>query len=85
MAEMGTEPDPEPDSDSKIWKLTGTGARFGVLTFRAGSVFRVNFLTPPISAARVLANESANSFSWQSILNDQGRIRSLEQRECVGT
>jgi len=37
MAEMDTEPDPE----SKIWKLTGSG--FGVLVFRAECGFEVNF------------------------------------------
>jgi len=37
MAEMGTEPD--PDSESKIWRLTG----FRVLVFGAGSGFEVNF------------------------------------------
>jgi len=35
MAEMGTEPDPE----TKIWRLTGSG--FGVLIL--GSGFEVNF------------------------------------------
>jgi len=25
MAEMGTDPDLEPDSESKIWRLTGSG------------------------------------------------------------
>jgi len=31
MAEMGTEPDPEPDSQSKIWRLTESGIGIGVL------------------------------------------------------
>jgi len=26
MAEMGIEPDPDADSESKIWRLIGTGA-----------------------------------------------------------
>jgi len=37
MAEMGT----EPDSESKIWRLTEPG--FGVLVFGTGSSFGVNF------------------------------------------
>jgi len=37
MAEMGT----EPDSESKIWRLTGSGVGFGILVF--GSGFGVNF------------------------------------------
>jgi len=39
MVEMGREPD--PDSDSKIWRLTGAG--FGVLVLGTESGFRVNF------------------------------------------
>jgi len=39
MAELDTEPD--PDSESQIWRLTGFGAGFGFLVF--GSGFRVNF------------------------------------------
>jgi len=42
---MGTEA--EPDSESKIWRLTG--AECEVLVFGVGSSFGVNFLTPPIS------------------------------------
>jgi len=37
MAEMGT----EPESESKIWRLTGAG--FGVLVFGARAGFGVNF------------------------------------------
>jgi len=39
MAEMGTEPD--PDSESKIWRLIGYGS--GFLVFEVGSAFGVNF------------------------------------------
>jgi len=41
MAEMGTELDPELDSESKIRRLIGSG--FGVLVFGAGSGFGFNF------------------------------------------
>jgi len=44
MAEMGTEPD--PDLESKIWRLTGFGAGFLVLDPDSESIF----LTLPISA-----------------------------------
>jgi len=43
MAEMGVEPDPELDLESKIWTLTELGCGFGVLVFGSGSDFEVNF------------------------------------------
>jgi len=44
----------EPDSELKIWKLTGFGAGSGLLVFGDGFGFGVNFifLTPPISVVR---------------------------------
>jgi len=41
MAEMGTEPDSNPDSESKIWRLTGFESGFLVFGTRSG--FAVNF------------------------------------------
>jgi len=41
MAKIGTESD--PDFESKIWRITGSGAGFGVLVFGAGSGLGVNF------------------------------------------
>jgi len=41
MADMGTEPD--PDSESKIWRLTGFGTGPGFLVIGTGSGFGVNF------------------------------------------
>jgi len=41
MAEMDTEPD--PDSESKTWWLTGFGTGSGFLVLGAGSAFGVNF------------------------------------------
>jgi len=43
MAEMGTDPDPDSELESKIWRLTGFGVGSGFFVFEAGSGFRVNF------------------------------------------
>jgi len=40
--------DPGPDSEFKIWRLTGFGAGFEVLVFGSDPVSESIFLTPPI-------------------------------------
>jgi len=69
MAEIGTEPD--PDSESKIWRLIGFGAGTGFLVFGSGS--GVNFSNSRPSLMSVYSylcfiDNSMSSFYYYVVL-----------------